>query len=103
MDINLMCRSKQSKSLSTWDLGTVLLLPTARLTVSGPSLRQDYFFYSFTHSFYTIHFLSQLTLPAHPPSAPGLLGTVMSISTVIICQKCTLLTLTPMTRLALLT
>lgn len=54
MNNNLMCRPKRSKSLSTWDLGTVLLLPTAcgLTALQGPPFWQaGLFLYSFTHSF----------------------------------------------------
>ena len=52
MDNNLVCRQKQSKNFSTWDLGTVLLLPSVQVTpLQGPPFWQaGLFLYSFTHS-----------------------------------------------------
>lgn len=53
MDNNLVCRQKRSKNFSTWDLGTVLLLPSVQVTpLQGPPFWQvGLFLYSFTHSF----------------------------------------------------
>lgn len=73
MDNNLVCRPKQSKNLTTWDLGTVLFLPTVcRLTpLQGhPFWQAGLFLYSFTHSF--THSFSHSANTSCSPTCTGL-------------------------------